>query len=451
MSKRLWDKGQSLNEEVHAFTVGNDPIVDRRIACWDALASAAHGIMLSEIGILDQSELIALLPVLKEISEQAERDEFDIPSELEDCHTAIENVLTDRLGDIGRKIHTGRSRNDQVLVAMRLFLRDALIEILATLSGCAETLDRTAVRLGHVQIPGHTHFQPAMPCSAQMWLGAFYEECIELLRSGLNLLEEINTNPLGAASGFGVPLPLDRERTAELLGFARVQRNPVHVQNSRGRIAWRVASYCSEIAAMLEKFAWDCIIYSSPKNSFIKIPEEFTTGSSIMPQKRNPDVLELLRSRAGKVRAARDELEYVTMKMPSHYHRDLQYTKEPVMHALQDALAMLHISELIVDRLEIDRAAAEAALSIELYATFDAYRQVREGVPFRTAYLESARRLKAGELEVSDLKSEFGAIVDQIDAEFELARADLKCLNNQRLQYVAATRKAEHALFSTTA
>jgi argininosuccinate lyase len=412
MAERLWEKGASLDAQVHAFTVGNDPELDRSLLSWDSVGSAAHARMLSSIGVLSKEDCAALLPVLSEIHSLSLKGEFSIPEEMEDCHTAIESYLVDKTGDAGRKIHTGRSRNDQVLLAMRLYLRDQILQQLGTLAQCARTCLLRFDEVGNLPMPGYTHMQPAMPASVGMWLGAYAESFLDLIREGLSLLDRINANPLGAASGFGVPLPLDRDLTARLLGFSRVQRNPIDVQNSRGRYELRFIRWGVDVAATVEKLAWDLIIYSTREYGFFSIPEALTTGSSIMPQKKNPDVLELMRGRAAKIRAAENELLWVIAKLPSNYHRDFQYTKEPVLTCAETMSALLSMSEVVLTRFTCNEKALEAGMTDELYATYDAYRSVEEGMPFREAYRETSKRIATDSIKKADFIKEF----DSIDA-----------------------------------
>ncbi len=429
-AKRLWDKGADINALIHDFTVDSDPELDKELLPFDILASAAHARMLESIDVLKEEELGSLLAELSKLYPKACDFQIEIPRELEDCHTALENILTEKLGDTGKKIHTGRSRNDQVLVASRLFLRDRLLTLLEDVQIFAEQCLALGGKFGHVLLPGHTHFQPAMPQSAKMWFQAFAEDGLMLLRKGLALFDELNCNPLGAASGFGVPLPLDREMTARLLCFNRVQRNPVHVQNSRGRYEGMLLDFASEIAGTLEKMAWDLIWLSSSELGYIKLPVEFTTGSSIMPQKRNPDVLELLRASASRVRAARDENLQICAKLPSNYHRDLQFGKASLFRGLESLTTMLKVSNELLPGIDFDRERAEQALSAEVLVTYEAYRMVKEGLPFRDAYLEAAERLQRSELDVSELKKEFSDIGLCLDVEGSAAEQDLHVLKS---------------------
>lgn len=447
MAKRLWDKGDALDSVVHAFTVGNDPEIDRQLVYWDALASAAHARMLAEVGLIGAADANALLEQLAQIATLGKNGNFPIPRELEDCHTAIEARLTEQLGDPGRKINTGRSRNDQVLVAMRLLIRDNLcrgLEHLADFVGC--TLKR-AESVGHLPMPGYTHLQAAMPASTAMWLLAFAEHGLEVLQAGLALYQGLNCNPLGAAAGFGTPLPINRELTARLLGFNRVQRNPINIQNSRGRYELQYLRWVVDAASISEKLAWDCELFSTSEFGLLKLPVEFTTGSSIMPQKRNADVAELLRARTARLRGLEDELRWVTSKLPSSYHRDYQYTKEPLIRAAAELDELLPVAALLVERLQFNEEVLKTSLSPELVATYDAYRRVRAGVAFRQAYQQSAVALQAGEIEAGNYAQEFKAVTASIDQELVAAKAELDSILKLLQTLRTSTSNALERLF----
>ncbi len=395
-SARLWEKGAALDQLVHRFTVGDDPVWDRHLVCWDCLGSAAHAHTLLRAGLLSRAELDTLLDGLAEIDALARAGRFEIPAELEDCHTAIEAALTQRCGEAGAKIHAGRSRNDQVAVAMRLFMRHHALNWLNLLGElAAATLDRVR-RDGEVAMPGYTHMQPAMPSSVGQWLHAVAEAVLEQMRATFDLLDRLDTCPLGTGAGFGVPVPLDRAYTAELLGFSRVQRSPIDVQNSRGRLEKYFVRVAADSGAILEKLSCDLLLFSTAEFGFFGLPEALTTGSSIMPQKRNPDVLELLRARSARLRARLVELECVSGKLPSGYHRDLQLTKEPTIRTAVELADMLRIAARVVAEFTIDRQRLAAAMRPELYATHAALALTQQGVPFREAYRRVAEEIRAG-------------------------------------------------------
>lgn len=410
MNARLWDKGDSLDKQIHSFTVGDDPEVDLAIAGWDAIASAAHARMLGTINVLDSAEVTALLNELNAIYQDIQDGNFVIPEELEDCHTTIEERLSSKLGETGKRIHTGRSRNDQVLVAVRLFLKHSCLTTLQSLVAITETLSEQAGRQASLPLPGYTHMQPAMPSSVGMWFHSFAEWFLTLVQDGLKLLESLDSNPLGVGSGFGVSIPLDRNLTTKLLGFSKTQRNPIAVQNSRGRYELKLLGWFTEIGLCVEKFAWDLLLYSSREYGFVTLPTAFTTGSSIMPQKRNPDVLELMRGSVSKLRGARDELEWVIAKLPSNYHRDFQLTKSPLVRAARSASDLLALVQPVSGGLTWNEQALRAAMSDDLYATYEVFRLVKAGMAFRDAYKTVGTQLKDGSFQRKDLERDFESI-----------------------------------------
>ncbi|MGE0480589.1 MAG: argininosuccinate lyase [Phycisphaerae bacterium] len=394
--RRLWDKGAALDELIHRFTVGDDPQWDRLLVAADCAGSAAHARTLHRAKLLSDAELAALLAALRDVATDAARDSFAIPPELEDCHTAIEARLIDRCGDAGAKVHTGRSRNDQVATAMRLYLRGALLDRLVRLGEFTTTTLARIERDGAHAMPGYTHMQPAMPSSVGQWLHAVVEAALEHVRAGLALYERLDACPLGTGAGFGVPVALDRAFTAKLLGFSRVQRSAIDVQNSRGRYERDFARWAADAGALVEKLACDLMLFTTVEFGFFRLPESLTTGSSIMPQKRNPDVLELLRGRAARLRARAVELDWIIGKLPSSYHRDWQLTKEPAFRAAADVLDLLAVAERVIELVEIDAARMAAAMRPELYATLAALRATQGGTPFRQAYRQVADALRAG-------------------------------------------------------
>jgi len=394
--ERLWDKGGSLDDVIHRFTVGDDPHWDRYLVHWDCLGSAAHVRTLERGGWLSAADARALLDGLAKVDALDRDGAFEIPEHLEDCHTAIEAFLTSECGEAGGRVHTGRSRNDQVATAMRLFLRDRVFRWIGLLDDFVGAALARIERDGAVAMPGYTHLQPAMPSSVGQWLHASSEAALEQIRAALDLLDRLDACPLGTGAGFGVPLELDRAYTAKLLGFSRVQRSPIDVQNSRGRMETYFVRVAADIGALLEKLAWDMILFSTAEFGFLTLPAEMTTGSSIMPQKRNPDVLELLRARAARLTAREFELRAVRGKLPSSYHRDLQLTKAPAIQASLETEDMLRVATRVVERFELNRDRLAAAMRPELYATQAAVDLVRKGVPFRDAYRRVAGELASG-------------------------------------------------------
>lgn len=442
MSKRLWDKSAPVDAELLDFTIGDDPELDSRLVAWDCIGSAAHARTLERAGILNAAERAALVGELAAIRNDAIAGRFEIPRDLEDCHTAIETRLTERLGTVGEKVHTGRSRNDQVAAAMRLYMR---AEALAWHKQLDEFIDALLARIerdGQNPMPGYTHMQPAMPSSVGQWLAAHAEAAVEQQRAIGHLLEQLNSSPLGTGAGFGVDLPLDREYTAKLLGFSRVQRSPIDVQNSRGRMELYFVRVATDIGRLIERMASDLLVYTSRAYGFFSLPAALTTGSSIMPQKRNPDVVELLRGRSAALRSAAYELEAVTLRLPSNYHRDLQLTKGPTLRAAEEVQRLLRTATRVVREFQVHPEKLELAMLPELYATAAAYALVREGVPFREAYRRVASDLLDGSFDASDHKSRSAA---------PDLRGDLAALKVERLMLTAVHEEFERRNLDATA
>ena len=393
---QLWSKGLPLDEAVHRFTVGDDPALDQRLLPFDALGSAAHAHMLAHVGLLAQQDAAALVKQLARIAEQAHRGEIHIRPEQEDCHTAIETLLTQALGDAGKRLHLGRSRNDQVVLALRLYVRDALLNIATRVVELATAFVSFARTHAGEVMPGYTHMRRAMPSTFGLWTAAFAAGLAEELQAMQAVYARLDRCPLGAAAGFGVPLPLDREYTAKLLGFSGVQISPVDVMNSRGRHELAVVNELASIGLVMEKFLWDVALYSMPEFGFLSLPDAFTTGSSIMPQKRNPDVVELARGRCRELRGYALAVQELAGGLPSNYHRDLQLLKKPLFAALDTAQDWLDVLTRLVPALQVNAEHAAAACSDELYATHAAYQRVQQGVPFRDAYRQIAQQIADG-------------------------------------------------------
>ncbi|MCA9244044.1 MAG: hypothetical protein KDA32_08830 [Phycisphaerales bacterium] len=442
--KRLWDKGAGIDEVVHHFTVGDDPILDRELLYWDCIGSAAHARGLVTAGLLDEKQCGDLLAALHDLAELAQRGELTIPPELEDGHTLIESELEKRIGEAGRRIHAGRSRNDQIATAMRLWMRSATLEMLDALSTFMTALRGRIADDGDTPVPGFTHMQPAMPSSVGQWLHALFEAGLEQMRAGLDLLSRLDSCPLGTGAGFGVSLNLDRAHTAELLGFSGPQRSPIDVQNSRGRKERYFVRVAVDVGALIEKLACDCMLLFSPPLALIGLPDEFTTGSSIMPQKRNPDVLELMRARGAAMRSLETELNWVTAKLPSSYHRDLQLTKRPTLRAANEALGLLDVATRVVLAFTLNHDRLRDAMIPELYATEAAFELVRGGTPFRDAYREVAARIKAGALK-APARAEAG-LADPDALNEALSEFEALALRTHEVR--DRVRQAEFAIFS---
>ncbi len=385
---KLWDKGQKLDPLIEEFTVGNDFLLDDRLVPYDVEGSKAHASMLAAIGILDAEELEKVLGGLDAVLAAWEAGEFVIEPSDEDVHTALERFLTERLGPLGGKIHTGRSRNDQVLCDLWLWQRDAARSLAEQLGELLEAFERFAVSNEGLAMPGYTHLQRAMPSTADRWARAYHS----VLSRNLILLGAADSmaasSPLGSAAGYGVPdsLGIDRKATQEALNFDEVLEPAEAAQLLRGKVEATLAFACAQIATDLGRWAWDLCLYCTEEFGLMKLPDSMTTGSSIMPQKRNPDVLELCRARAATVRAAAQEILAIAGPLPSGYHRDMQQTKEPLFRAHDTCQGMLAVATHVMEGVEVDRERCEAAMSEELFATEEALRLVREGMPFREAY-----------------------------------------------------------------
>ncbi|GMU37213.1 MAG: argininosuccinate lyase [Phycisphaerae bacterium] len=446
--RTLWDKGEPLDVLLHRFTVGDDPHWDSFLVPWDCAASAAHAKTLERAGLLTPGESAALVAELGRIAELSERGAFRIPPELEDGHTAIESHLTQALGPAGEKIHTGRSRNDQVAVAMRLFLRDATARLIAGLQTFVAACVARAARDGDAVMPGYTHLQRAMPSSLGQWLHAFAEGASDQMRAGLHLLDRLDACPLGTGAGFGVPLPLDRAYTAGLLGFSRVQRSAIDVQNSRGRFELAFTRFASDIGGLLEKLAWDFVLFTTAEFGFFRLPASMTTGSSIMPQKRNPDALELLRGRAARLRAWAGELEHIAGKLPSSYHRDLQLTKAPAIRAASETSDLLRVAAQVIESFEADRAKMAQAVTPDMLAAAEAYERVRGGVPFRQAYRDVAAEFAQGKAFSPPTRADGSADAGQVRAALTELAIEVTKLTVMTDQAAKTQREAIARLFT---
>ena len=393
---KLWDKGAPLDALIEAYTVGDDPVLDQRLLPYDVQGSKAQARMLHSIGILSAGELGVLDEALDEALAEWKAGRFVITRAQEDVHTALESFLVERVGDAGKKIHTGRSRNDQVLVDLRLWQRDAVDAAKDAVAAAVAAFEAFAEAHEDVGIPGYTHLQRAMPSTVDRWARAW----ATLLKQDAVLLdaaaELVADSPLGSAAGYGVPdvLGLDREQTASELGFRGPLEPAEAAQPGRGKAEAALLFALGQVATTLGRWAWDVCLYVSAEFGFFALPTAFTTGSSIMPQKRNPDVLELTRAKAAVVRSALTEVLAISGPLPGGYHRDLQLLKRPLFHGTDTAMAMLAVAERVMGGLTVDRDACAAAMTPELYATEEAYELVREGVPFREAYRRVGAKYK---------------------------------------------------------
>lgn len=395
MSSLVWDKGgEGPDERLMRFLAGEDVLLDQHLIRYDVQASKAHVGGLERIGALTVEERDALTAELDALDAAIVAGEFVLDARFEDCHSAIEAWLIDRLGDAGKKVHTGRSRNDQVLVAQRLFLRDALAQVAALCEEVAEAALARAEADAMTPMPGYTHLQRAVPSSVGMWMAGFAEAFVDNAALAHHTLGWINANPLGTAAGYGVNLPLDRDGVTEALGFERLQINPIYTQNSRGKFELQALMALGQALLDVRRLAWDLSLYTTAEFGFVTLPTAWTTGSSIMPNKRNPDVVELLRAAWGVVPGAMSEIEH-TLSLPSGYHRDLQNTKGPVLRAFKAGLQALGLVAPLLGVMQLDRARMAEAISPELFATDHAIELTAQGVPFREAYRQVAASLDA--------------------------------------------------------
>ncbi|MCB1185746.1 argininosuccinate lyase [bacterium] len=384
---QLWSKQLPLDRLVHGFTVGNDHVLDLQLVGWDLLGTAAHVRMLGRQGLMPAADVDCIIAGLSQIRQQVDAGTFVITAEQEDCHTAIEQALRGICPAAAGNVHLGRSRNDQVLTALRLYMKHAVFSISRHVAILAKEFNSQAASHMEMLMPGYTHLRRAMPSTVGRWLLAFSAGLLEELHAASGLLRRIDSCPLGSGAGFGLPLPLDRKYTAELLGFSRVQLSEIDCANSRGRHEIALAGWICSIGNQLEKFVWDLSLYSTEEYGFVNLPDQFTTGSSIMPQKRNPDVLELMRGRIAQLRAWRNELEQVHSGLPSSYHRDYQLLKPALFASVSGILELLAICRHILPGLEFHRERMLSACTSELFATEEAYRRVRQdGLAFRDAY-----------------------------------------------------------------
>jgi len=391
---KIWQKEYNLNKKIEKFTVGNDFLLDKKLLKYDCIASIAHAKMLHQIGILKKNELKDLLKGLNEIIQLTSNNNFIIKQKDEDCHTAIENFLTKKYGNVGKKIHTARSRNDQILTAMRLFEKEELLKIKELINCLKKTINEVIKKYGKIQIPGYTHMQKAMPTNIKTWLGCFnasIEDNLKLLHSIFNLIDQ---SPLGSAAGFGVPIfPIDKKMTASLMGFSKVMKNPMYCQMSRGKFESSILHLLSQIMFDLNKLATDLILFNMKEFNYIKLPNELCTGSSIMPNKKNPDVLELIRAKYHIILGEEFKIKSLIANLMSGYNRDLQLTKEPLIKSLEITKDCLNIMCLVLSKIKINKNSCKKAMSEELFATEAAYKLVKKGIPFRNAYVNISRKI----------------------------------------------------------
>ncbi len=397
MAQKLWEKNVQVDQEVDRFTVGKDREMDLYLAKYDVLGSMAHITMLERIGLLTAEELQTLLAALREIYKVADSGKFVIEEGIEDVHSQVELMLTRSLGDMGKKIHSGRSRNDQVLLDLKLFTRAQIQELVTAVTSLFEVLIAQSNRYQAVLMPGYTHLQVAMPSSFGLWFGAYAESLVDDLQLLQAAYRVCNRNPLGSAAGYGSSFPLNRQLTTDLLGFDSLDYNVVYAQMGRGKMERTVAFAMAGIAATLSKLAFDACLFNSQNFGFIKLPDQFTTGSSIMPHKKNPDVFELTRAKCNKIQGLPQQITLIANNLPSGYFRDLQIIKElflPAFDELKDCLQMVThmMREVKVNEHILDDERYALMFSVE-----EVNRRVVAGVPFRDAYKQVGLEIEAGQ------------------------------------------------------
>lgn len=388
MAKQLWNKGFEPDRLIEEFTVGKDRELDLRLARYDVEGSKAHIRMLESIGLLRKKELDLLIPALDEIAESIERGEFVIEDGVEDVHSQVEFLLTARLGDIGKKIHSGRSRNDQVLVDLKLFFRDELKKIAEAVERLFNTLQELSEKHADKLMPGYTHLQVAMPSSFGLWFGAYAETLVDDLRLVKAAYDIADQNPLGSAAGYGSSFPLDREMTTELLGFAYPHYNVVAAQMSRGKTERAVGMAVAAIAATLGHLAMDVCLWMCNNFAFISFPDELTTGSSIMPHKKNPDVFEIMRGKCNRLQAVPNELALLTANLPLGYNRDLQLMKDIMFPATTELIGCLDMASFMLGQIRVNEGILDDPKYDYIFTVEDVNRLVVQGMPFRDAYRE---------------------------------------------------------------
>ena len=397
MSSKLWEKNYEITSEIERFTVGRDREMDLYLAKYDVLGSMAHITMLQSIGLLEADELKKLLAQLRDIYVLCERGEFVIEEGVEDVHSQVELMLTRRLGDIGKKIHSGRSRNDQVLVDLKLFTRHQLKDIADDVKTLFDELIAKSNQYKDVLMPGYTHLQIAMPSSFGLWFGAYAESLADDMLFLQAAWRMTNRNPLGSAAGYGSSFPLDRSMTTRLLGFDSMDYNVVYAQMGRGKTERNVAFAMATIAGTLAKLAFDACLFNSQNFSFVRLPKECTTGSSIMPHKKNPDVFELIRAKSNKIQALPQQVMLIMNNLPCGYFRDLQIIKEVFLPAFDELKDCLRMTAYIINRMAVDEHILDNPMYDTIFSVEEVNRLAAQGMPFRDAYKKVGLEIEAGQ------------------------------------------------------
>ena len=448
MANKLWEKSVEVNKEIDYFTVGKDRELDLCLAKYDVMGSMAHITMLESIGLLSKDELAKLLDEMRKIYKLAEDGEFKIENDVDDVHSQVELMLTRRLGDIGKKIHSGRSRNDQVLVDLKLFTRDRMMHIVEKVKTLFDELQKQSERYKGVLMPGYTHMQVAMPSSFGLWFGAYAESLTDDMLFLQAAYKMANRNPLGSAAGYGSSFPLNRTMTTELLGFNSMNYNVVYAQMGRGKTERNVASALAGVAGTLAKMAYDACLFNSQNFGFVRLPAECTTGSSIMPHKKNPDVFEVMRAKCNKLQGLPAQILLIMNNLPSGYFRDLQVIKELFVPAFSELEDCLDMAAYIVNRMEVNEHILDDQRYDAMFSVEEVNRRVVKGIPFRDAYKQVGLEIEAGNF-VPDKKinhthegsignlctTEVGALMKQIISGFGFDKtlaAERKLIGNEK-------------------
>ena len=393
---KLWDKGYSIDTAIENFTIGKDKELDLLLATHDILGTIAHVIMLEHVGLLSKEDLDALLPALRTLYKEAEAGNFVIEDGIEDIHSQVELLLTRQLGEVGKKVHTGRSRNDQVLVDLKLFTRAEIEKTMRLVERLFDVLQARSEETKALLMPGYTHLQVAMPSSFGLWLGAYAEALTDDMRLLVAAFEQANLNPLGSAAGYGSSAPLNRNMTTQLLGFYDLDYNAIYAQMNRGRMERTVAFAYSSVAETIGRLAMDCCIFNSQNFGFIKLPDTMTTGSSIMPHKKNPDVFELIRAHANHICALPDTIRHITTNLPVGYFRDLQLLKEVYFPLFEELNNLLEITTYAIENMSVKEDIMSNPLYVPAFSVEEVNRRVEQGIPFRDAYRQVADEITQG-------------------------------------------------------
>jgi argininosuccinate lyase len=436
MSK-LWQKNSNVSALVEKFTIGNDQAMDTYLAAYDVLGSIAHTTMLSEVGLLTAVEQAQLKKGLTEIYKKIQAGEFKLDPGVEDIHSQVEIMLTESLGDVGKKIHSARSRNDQVLVDIKLFLRAELMDVSAAVHSFFTLLQEKSEAHKNDLLPGYTHLQLAMPSSFGLWLGAYAESLVDDMTMVQAAYTIVNKNPLGSAAGYGSSFPINRKRTTELLGFETLNYNVVYAQMGRGKAERVTAMALANIADTLSRLSMDACLFMNQNFGFIQFPEALTTGSSIMPHKKNPDVFELIRAYCNRIKALPNEIMMMTTNLPSGYHRDLQLLKEHLFPAFTQLKNCIEMASLMIDNMEVKKDLLADTKYQYLFSVEEVNKLVNAGMPFRDAYKKIGLDIEAGKFNYTTEvnHSHEGSIGNLCTA--EIAEAMKKVLNTMEFEKVA--------------